>query len=143
MNRSIETVGYGDVPRTESESEALERADAALFEALLAADVAALEEILADEFLIVDVAGGSVYRREAFIEAIGDGVVRFEEITAFTDEAVIRFASPEAGLIVGRTAMAIRDAEGNLNQVASRYTHTFQRQGNVWRLFSAQGTPIV
>jgi ketosteroid isomerase-like protein len=142
MSRSIETVGYG-VSRTEFESEALERADAALFEALLAANVAALEEILADEFLIVDVAGGSVYRREAFLEAIGDGVVKFEEIKAFTEEAVIRFAGPDAGLIVGRTAMAIRDAEGNLNQVASRYTHVFQRQGNAWRLFSAQGTPIV
>lgn len=142
MTRSIETIGTGNGAGTEAESEALERTDAALFEALLRADVAALEKLLAEEFLIVDVASGSVYPRAAFIEAIGDGLVKFEEITSFPEEAVIRFAGADAGLIVGRTAMSIRDAEGALNQVASRYTHVFQRQGTEWRVFSAQGTPI-
>ncbi len=126
----------------QSHPEALQRADAAFFEALLDRDLPALETLLAEEFLIVDVASGSVHPRAAFLEAIRAGAVVFEEIETFPDEAVTRLAGPGTGIIIGRTAMSIRGVDGALTEVASRYTHVFEADGPNWRLLSAQGTPI-
>jgi ketosteroid isomerase-like protein len=109
---------------------------------LIDGDIPALETLLADEFLIVDVASGSVHPRAAFLEAIGGGMVTFQEITTYPDESVIRLAAPGAGIVVGRTGMSFSGAEGALTEVGSRYTHMFQPDGPNWRLVSAQGTPI-
>ncbi len=127
---------------TQPETEALQGADSAFFEALLDRDVPALEEILADQFLIVDVASGSVHLRAGFLEAIGGGQVTFREIETFPDEAVIRLAGPGTGIVVGRTSMSFSGPEGAVIDVASRYTHVFQADGPHWRLLTAQGTPI-
>jgi hypothetical protein len=54
----------------------------------------ALEALLAEEFLIVDVASGSVHNRAAFLEAIRGGTVTFKEIKVFLHETVIRLAGP-------------------------------------------------
>jgi ketosteroid isomerase-like protein len=122
--------------------EAVEQADAAFFKALLDGDVAALEELLADEFVIVDVASGSVHPRAAFLEAISGGMVTFEAIETFPEENLVRLTGPGTGIVIGRTAMSFGDAEGGLTAVASRYTHVFQADGPNLRLVSAQGTPI-
>jgi ketosteroid isomerase-like protein len=121
---------------------AVQRADAAFFEALVDADIPALEELLAEEFLIVDVASGSVHPRAAFLGAISGAMVIFQGIETFPDETVIRLIDPGTGIVIGRTAMSFSDAEGSAVEVASRYTHVFQADGPNWRLVSAQGTPI-
>ena len=122
--------------------EAVRRADLNFFDALLDRDIRALEALLADEFLIIDVASGSVHPRAAFLEAIGGGMVTFKEIKTFPDEAVVRLVDAGAGIVIGRTAMSFSGAEGAVTEVASRYTHVFQADGPSWRLVSAQGTPI-
>jgi ketosteroid isomerase-like protein len=126
---------------TETQTETVAAADAALFAALLDSDVDALDRILADEFLIIDVASGEVHPRAAFLEALEGGAVTFHSIEAFTEEAVIRFAGTGVGIVVGRTKMSISAAEDSI-EVASRYTHVFQREDGEWRLLSAQGTRI-
>jgi ketosteroid isomerase-like protein len=120
----------------------LRGADRSFFQALLDGDVRSLEALLADEFLIVEVAGGSVHDRAAFLDAIRSGAVRFDEIEMFPSETVIRLAGDGAGVVVGRTAMSFSDAEGRLVAVSSRYTHVFVSAGGNWRLVSAQGTRI-
>src|SRR5262249_2861500 len=120
----------------------LVRADLAFFSALRESDVAVLETLLADQFLIVDVASGSVHTRAGFLAAICSRTVSFLEITTFLDEAEIRVVRPGIGIVIGRTAMTLGDAEGAITEVASRYTHVFQLDGERWRLVSAQGTQI-
>jgi ketosteroid isomerase-like protein len=120
----------------------LRAADRSFFQALLDRDVRILEELLAEHFLIVEVAGGSVYDREAFLGAISNGAVSFDDIETFPAETVIRLAGDGAGIVVGRTAMAFSDAEGHVTAVSSRYTHVFQANGRGWQLVSAQGTRI-
>jgi ketosteroid isomerase-like protein len=127
---------------TQQQIEGLQRADADFFQALLAGDIPALESLLAEDFLIVDVASGSVHPRAAFLEAISGRVVTFQEIKTFPDETVIRLAGSGTGIVVGRTAMSFSDAEGAATEVASRYTHVFQADESNWQLVSAQGTPI-
>jgi ketosteroid isomerase-like protein len=117
-------------------------ADRSFFQALLDRDVGTLETLLADQFLIVEVGGGSVHDRAAFLGAIGSGAVSFDDIETFPAETVIRMAGDGAGIVVGRTAMSFSDAEGHITAVSSRYTHVFQSDGRSWRLVSAQGTRI-
>src|SRR5262245_43253174 len=124
------------------ENEALVRADLAVFAALLDSDIGALERLLADQFLIVDVISGSVHTRAGFLAAICGPTVSFLEIRTFSDETEIRILDPGVGIVIGRTAMTLGGAEGALTEVASRYTHVFQLDGERWRLVSAQGTQI-
>jgi ketosteroid isomerase-like protein len=130
-----------DPDSTETQTDAVAAADAALFAALLDRDLPALERILAEDFLIVDVASGDVHARAAFLEALDSGAVTFRSIEAFPEEAVIRFAGADIGIVVGRTEMSI-SAPTETIEVSSRYTHVFQREDGDWRLLSAQGTRI-
>jgi ketosteroid isomerase-like protein len=127
---------------TQPDIEALRCADLDFFDALLDRDIPALKALLAEEFLIVDVASGSVHPRAAFLEAIEGRAVTFQEIKTVPDETVIRLAGPGTGIVIGRTAMSFSDAEGAATEVASRYTHVFHADGQNWQLVSAQGTPI-
>jgi hypothetical protein len=55
-------------------------ADRLFFDALLAADAKALDEILADDFLLIDVMSGSEIDKPALIAAVGSGQLVFEAI---------------------------------------------------------------
>jgi ketosteroid isomerase-like protein len=125
-----------------AENDALVRADLAFFGGLLDSDIAALKSLLADQFLIVDVASASVHTRAGFLAAICSRAVSFLEIKTFPDEVEIRVIGPGVGIVIGRTAMTLSDAENAIIEVASRYTHVFQLGGERWRLVSAQGTPM-
>ena len=127
---------------TQQQIEGLERADSGFFEALLAGDIPALESQLAEDFLIVDVASGSVHHRGAFLLAIAGGAVIFQEIKTFPEESVTRLTGPGTGIVIGRTAISYCGGAGSATELASRYTHVFQTDGGNWRLVSAQGTPI-
>jgi uncharacterized protein (TIGR02246 family) len=127
---------------TQTPTDAVAAADEALFAALLDRDLTALERIFAEDFLIVDVAGGDVHSRGAFLGALDSGAVTFRRIRAFPGEAAIRFAGPEVGIVVGRTEMSIGSPDAASIEVSSRYTHVFRREDGEWRLLSAQGTSI-
>jgi hypothetical protein len=55
----------------------VERGRRPVLRRLARADKAQLVALLADEFLIIDVAGGSLVDRDGFIHAVGSGVVQF------------------------------------------------------------------
>jgi ketosteroid isomerase-like protein len=127
---------------TQRHIEALQRTDSDFFKALLAGDIPALESLLAENFLIVDVASGSVHPRGGFLLAIAGGAVIFQEIKTFPEESVTRMTGPGTGIVIGRTAISFCGAAGAATGLASRYTHVFQADGGNWRMVSAQGTPI-
>jgi ketosteroid isomerase-like protein len=113
--------------------------DRQFFAALIAADTAALERLLADDFLLIDVMTGSEVPRAALLEVVGSGQLAFEAI----DPAEVRCRRYGATAVVtGRTRMAGRYA-GAAFGAASRYTHVYveERNGD-WRMVAAQGTPI-
>ena len=113
--------------------------DAAFFEALLAADVSALEDLLTDDFLIVDVMSGQVTARADLLAAIAAGQVQFVEVTRFDDEVSVR-RHETAAVVIGRTRMVIGFG-GETVTASSRYTHVFVQSDGRWQLLSAQGTP--
>lgn len=113
-------------------------AEQRFFDALLEADPVALEKVLTDDFLIVDVMMGSVVPKVALVGAVAEGHIAFRSIDRLEAEA--RFYG-EVAIVVGRTQMA-GDFGGTPFSANSRYTHVFVKQ-STWRLASAQGTQIV
>jgi ketosteroid isomerase-like protein len=117
-----------------------ELAEDRYFAALAAGDVEGVEEVLAEDFLIVDVMRGALVDRTSFVAALRDGLLEFERVQLL-ERLSRRYG--DTAIIVGRTEMT-----GSLEALSfstqSRYTHVLcrQRDGR-WRLASAQGTRIV
>jgi len=116
-----------------------ERADDRFFAALLAGDAAELDALLADDFVLVDVVGGAVVERDAFIGTIGSGLLSLNTIRA-VERRTRRHG--DTAIVVGRTQME-GTFEGAPFEAASRYTHVLVRgREREWQLVNAQGTRI-
>ena len=108
------------------------------FTALIAADHARLNQLLSDDFLLIDVMTGSEVPKAALLEVIEARQLRFDEITR-VDYRVRLYGN--TAVITGSTKMRGNFGEDAF-QASSRYTHVFVEQGESWRMVSAQGTPI-
>ncbi|MFB3922008.1 MAG: nuclear transport factor 2 family protein [Terriglobia bacterium] len=114
------------------------RVEGAFFGALVQAQAAELDNLLAEDFSLADLSGG-ILSKAALTDAVRSGKLRFESIEPV--EAVVRFYGPTA-VVTGRTQM-----RGRFDQTPffahSRYTHVYvEREGKLY-LAAAQGTPIV
>jgi ketosteroid isomerase-like protein len=114
-------------------------ADRRFFAGLIAGDVRALDRIMVEDFLLIDVMNGSEISKQAFLAAIGSRQIKFESIEP-TENRVRLYQ--KTAIITGRTQMA--GLIGNTPFAASsRYTHVFVDQQGEWRLVTAQGTQIL
>ena len=122
-----------------STSEA-EFAEDQFFDGLVAGDVERVEQLLSQDFVIVDLMTGAVADRAAFVGALRDGRLQFERMELM--ERLTRHHGDTA-IIVGRTEMS-GSFDAASFAAASRYTHVLVRERDGrWRLASAQGTRIV
>ena len=113
-------------------------AEQQFFHSLIAGDVGALERILSNDFLLIDVMTGSEVRKPDLLAVLGSGQLKFEAIEPI--ESQIRHYGITA-VITGRTEMKGRFGETPFT-ASSRYTHVFVKEQDQWRLVSAQGTQI-
>jgi ketosteroid isomerase-like protein len=112
--------------------------DHQFFGALVTTDLQSLEEILADDFLLIDVMSGSEVSKETLAAAIGSGQLKFDAIRPI-DARVRRYGA--AAVITGHTRMNGK-FDGSPFAADSRYTHVYIEAQGRWRLVSAQGTQI-
>jgi len=112
--------------------------DKQFFAALIAGDEQALDHILTDDFILIDVMSGSEITKPDFLAFIGSGQIKFESIEP-ADNRVRLYQT--TAIVTGRTQM-----KGKLGDTpfaaSSRYTHVFVDQRGEWRLATAQGTVI-
>ena len=113
-------------------------AEDAFFAALLAADRSALDELLTEDFALVDVLAGQVVPRVALLDLVGSGELVFLRIDRPADDIAIRYR-PGVAVVVGRTVMTMR-VPGTEVTAHSRYTHVYVLEDGRWRLLAAQGT---
>jgi ketosteroid isomerase-like protein len=113
-------------------------ADAEFFKALIDADVAALEDLLDADFILVDVMGGSEVPKAALLGLVGSGQLKFDSIKPADTHVRIYGAT---GIVIGRTEMRMRFEQSTFT-TKSRYTHVYVEERGHWRMVSAQGTPI-
>jgi ketosteroid isomerase-like protein len=108
------------------------------FAGLLDANVEALDQVLADDFILIDVMSGSEVPKSVLLDLIGSGQLKFEVIELV--ESRLRLYG-EAAVIHGRTQMSGTFA-GEPFSASSRYTHVYIKQQDHWRMVAAQGTRI-
>ena len=113
-------------------------AERRFFTALVEADVEVLTQVLADDFLLIDVMRGSEIEKIALLAVLGSGQLKFTGIEP-ADTRVRLYGT--TAVVTGRTQM--RGLFGEMPfTVHSRYTHVYVEQQGGWRLVTAQGTPI-
>ena len=112
--------------------------DASFFTALVGADVADLEQILADDFILVDIMSGGEVDKRSLVAVIESGQLRFERVDPI--EARVRHYAGVA-VINGRTEMA-GHFDNHAFAASSRYTHVYVPIDGQWRMVAAQGTRI-
>jgi hypothetical protein len=114
-------------------------AEQQFFSSLIGGDVGALDRILADDFLLIDVMTGSEVKKPDLLAVLGSGQLKFEAIQP-AESQVRRYGI--TAVITGRTQMSGRFGERPFT-ASSRYTHVFVKEQSQRRLVSAQGTQIV
>lgn len=112
--------------------------DRQFFSALISGIPEELEEILADDFTMIEVMGGSEVTKSSLLAAIESGQLKIETIEP--TEMCARIYQT-AAVITGRTQMSGRFGQAPF-ATKSRYTHVYVEQEGRWRLVSAQGTQI-
>jgi len=113
-------------------------AERRFFTALLGSKVETLDLVLADDFLLIDVMGGSEIPKIVLLDAIRSGQLKFETIERL--DSRVRFYQTTA-VVTGSTQMSGRFGATPFT-AHSRYTHVFVELQNEWRLAAAQGTQI-
>jgi ketosteroid isomerase-like protein len=111
-------------------------ADQEFFSALMSADPDALQDVLADDFTLIDVVNGGEIFRSTLIDLVLTGQLRFENIEAADSRARVY---GEVTVVTGTTRMHVH-AGPDATTIRSRYTHVFVIQGGRWRMVAAQGT---
>ncbi|MEO8358899.1 MAG: nuclear transport factor 2 family protein [Vicinamibacteria bacterium] len=112
--------------------------DQQFFTALVHADTAALERILSDDFMLIDVNSGSEIAKPDLLTALGLGHVKFESIEP-SEQRVRRYQTTV--VITGRTRMTGRLGVEPFS-TSSRYTHVYVEQQGAFRMVAAQGTQM-
>ena len=104
----------------------------------LITDPEVVDQILADDFLMIDVFSGSEVTKSEVLTALKAGQLRFEQSSPLRSQ--VRFYDGTA-LVTGSTEMSGRFGSEPFS-VHSRYTHVYIESQDSWRLVSAQGTQI-
>ena len=113
-------------------------AEQQFFSALTSADLHSLDQILAVDFLLIDVMSGSEVTKTALMDVLRSGMLKFEVILPL--EKRVRLYETTA-IVTGRTQMNGM-FNGERFTLNSRYTHVYVEHHGRWQLVSAQGTQI-
>src|SRR5258706_14052821 len=101
-------------------------ADDQFFASLTKGDAAALDAILTDDFILVDVMSGSENAKASLLELIGSGQLKFISIEP-SDRKVRIYGN--TAVVIGRTRMKMRMGADEA-VASSRYTHVFVKDKN-------------
>ena len=91
-----------------------------------------LDELLADEFLMIDVLNGTEITKSALLTVIRSGELKFDEIKLI-DQRVRCYDS--SAVVTGWTKMQGR-VGGESFEVSRQYTHVYAKLGDEWQLAS-------
>ena len=110
-------------------------AEQEFFDALIAGEIQMLDQLLVDDFVLVDVMRGAEISKAELLAAVASGQVKFEAIEP-SGARVRKFGA--TAIVNGRTEMRGRAGDAAF-AVRSRYTHVYVEQQGRLRMASAQG----
>jgi len=123
---------------TDSTREAILRLEQEWQDALIAADVAALDRLYA-ETMIYTHSNGSVDDKKSYIESLRSGKAKYQSMTR--DEINVQ--------IFGNAAIVtchwrVNSVSGDkVNNTNARYLHFYTKQNGKWRMVAHQATRII
>ncbi|HSB27152.1 MAG TPA: nuclear transport factor 2 family protein [Pyrinomonadaceae bacterium] len=97
-----------------------------------------LDQLLADDCLMIDVLSGSEVPKSALLDVLKAGDLRFEHVEP-RDSRVRIYG--DTAIVTGSTRMRGRFHNDQF-AVSSRYTHVYVKTLDEWQMVSAQGTQI-
>ena len=118
-----------DVPREESIVAGAREANAAYDRALIDGDAAALAEIYADDFTLIDDDGAVHGKRDQ----IAQMTTRVDLLDAKSDDIKVTPLGADAALITGRFTGRYR-MDGKENAFTERYTSVWVRKDRKWKV---------
>ena len=113
-------------------------AERKFFNALIESQVVRLDELLTDDFLLIDALSGAEITKPALLAVLSSGQLKFEHIDVL--DSRVRSYDVTA-VVTGRTQMHGRFGEAAF-KISSRYTHVYTKRRDEWLLVTAQGTQI-
>ena len=113
-------------------------ADRLFFASLLEVRLDPLDQLLSDDFSLVDVMSGSEVTKSSLLSVMKSGQLKFEAIELVNSHVRLYRAT---AVILGRTQMKGRFGDLPFS-VSSRYTHVYVEDQGRWRMVAAQGTLI-
>ena len=114
-------------------------AEQEFFGALISGKIEVLDDLLVDDFILVDVMRGAEISKAELLAAVASRQVKFEAMEP-SGARVRKFGA--TAIVNGRTEMRGRAGDAAF-AVRSRYTHVYVEEQGRMRLASAQGTQIV
>ncbi len=119
-----------------AEAAVLKREEARL-QAMVKADLAALEDILADDLSYVH-SSGSVDSKREFVDAIRTGRLKYKQVDR---EGVAVRVYADVAVVTGRGRFQVRSGEDDLD-VRLRFTDVYVKRGGKWRMVAWQSTRL-
>ena len=107
------------------------------FQAMIAGDVAALDEILADDVVYTH-ASGEVETKQQFLESVASHRIEYQSLEA--SEVTVRVFGT-AAVITGRGSMEIRRA-GQGKSFAFRFIEVYANRDGRWQMAAWQSTRL-
>ena len=106
-------------------------------QAMVKADLAALEDVLADDLSYIHSSGSADNKRE-FIEAIRTGRLKYKQLDR---EGVAVRVYGDVAVVTGRGRFQVRSGENDLD-VRLVFTDVYVKRGGKWRMVAWQSTRL-
>jgi ketosteroid isomerase-like protein len=127
--------GNKQKPKNKNEQAVLKQLDSWI-EALKRNDITALNRIIAEDFMLVEV-NGNLLNREQDLEPVKSGDLKFQSLTT---EDVKVFVYGETAIVTGRGVYEIT-YKGKASTIRERFFDVFQKRKGQWRVIASRPTP--
>ncbi|MGW4720369.1 nuclear transport factor 2 family protein [Nocardia sp. NPDC004260] len=124
----------GGATRSDNHHQPCDRAslleqDQRFFDAQVAADTTSLNDLLAEDFILVAADNGSTITKTDLLGVMASGTLRFPAIQSRPADAIVRRIA-DVAIVVDRASMNFTNPDGTAFTRASCYTHVFSLDSN-------------
>ena len=118
----------------------ISRLDTRRIEALLKADIKALEEIYSDDLVYVH-SGGKIDSKKPYLALLTSGNLNYVSQT-YDPPARVVVAGPDTAFVTGRVAIELKSKTGQITKRLLTTTTVYARSAAGWKAIFYQSTPV-
>jgi uncharacterized protein (TIGR02246 family) len=118
----------------------ISRLDARRVEALLKADVKALDQIYSDDLVYVH-SGGKIDSKQPYLALLTSGNLNYVSQT-YDPPARVVVAGPDTAFVTGRVTIELKSKTGQISKRVLATTTVYARSAAGWKAILYQSTPV-